>query len=145
MDRLRGVVINRMSTLIEPEAQEWIATLSVSTQHQISEGRKLAIDRLSRRGAITSATKISLAREFNVEGWLKEGCQELVYREAVFSDEEEEAIGPKTACKLYRLRLQGVKHAFNSSYYNHSRVSAETIHKEFEAELKAIRNSGAMN
>jgi len=141
MDRLRKIVMEKMSKLrVIVTAEQWIAVLDMSVLLQLSEARTLAIERLSSYSNTVGVDKILLARRYKVEKWFREGCRELVTRDKCFSDEEEDRLGWKTVSKLYRARDQYLKSRIYRSYeYAYTRDPEADIDKEFEAELRKMR------
>jgi hypothetical protein len=68
MDRLRGIVVERMKVLTVNEPDEWMELLDWSDMHQFSDCRELAIKRLSRYLDRTDGVeKVQLARKYRVE------------------------------------------------------------------------------
>jgi hypothetical protein len=77
--------------MLRGHEQEWINLLNVSDM--LLDVCTLAIERSQEFSDIRGVRKVLLARKYHVEQWLREGFQELVQREEVFSDEEEELFG----------------------------------------------------
>jgi hypothetical protein len=137
----------------EFEKNEWTKVLELSNTHELSEARALAIARLSSLGITGGVAKVQLARKYGVKQWLKEGLQELVQREAFFSDEEEDLLEWKTVSKLYRVRDGYLKSRYSYRIQNPTSRSVfgsleperrdsypnpRPIEMEFEAELREI-------
>ena len=141
MDTLRKIVMEKMSKLrANVTVEEWIAVLDMSVLLQLSDVRAMAIERLSSYGNTIGVDKILMARRYKMEKWFKEGCRELVTRDKCFSDEEEDRLGWKTVSKLYRARDQYLKSRIYRSYeYAYTRDPEADIDKEFEAELRKMR------
>jgi len=139
MDRLRQIVVDRMSAL-GATAEEWTAVLDMSVRQQLLDARTLAIQQLSYYSNIAGVDKILLARKYKVEQWFREGCQELVNRRECFSDEDEDRLGWKTVIKLYRVR--DARYSRSHYGYPESGSYEDPIGEEFEAELKDIGWSG---
>jgi hypothetical protein len=137
MERLQKIVIERMRLLTVDEPDGWTRLLDLSVQHLLSAARALAIERLSQFYSIKEVAKVQLARKYHVVKWLKEGYEELVRREAFFSNEEEELLGSKTIIKLCRVRDGYLKSRHNSIVYHPGPPTM--IEAEFETELEEMR------
>jgi hypothetical protein len=100
MDGVADPVVQRMWD-VNAWRRDWIDLLRLSTDHQLSSARALAIQKISFKGSID---KVVMARKYGVQKWLEEGLQELLRRESPPTDEEDELLGWKTIAKLYRIR-----------------------------------------
>jgi hypothetical protein len=151
MDRLRGIAMEKMRGLTVFEPEEWMKVLDMADMQGLSDARALAIVRLSSLGITGGVAKVQLARKYGVKQWLKEGLQELVQREAFFSDEEEDLLEWKTVSKLYRVRdgylksrnsYRNTRSVFGDlepdSEWRDSYPNPRSIEMEFEAELREI-------
>jgi hypothetical protein len=138
MDRVREIAVERM-TRITAGLTEWMAVLDLSIAHQLLEVRELAMRRLS-TCAETGVSRILLARKYQVDAWMREGCQQLVERRECFSDEEEEELGWKTVSKLYRIRDKRFTDSQHRTYNlgGQSHLVKANIEQEFEAELMGM-------
>ena len=104
MDDLAGIIIEKLSQS-NSNREDWMALLDMSIQHDISESRALAIQKLWALIADGEGTElVLLARRYHVPGWLECGLQALVQREEFFSDEDERQLGWRTIFRLCRLR-----------------------------------------
>lgn len=83
--------------------EEWASVLKLSTMWDFSETRKQAIARLS-TSRMDLLTRVILARQYKVPGWLFSGYEGLVKRKEGITEDEAERLGLSTAIRLYRIR-----------------------------------------
>jgi hypothetical protein len=81
---------------------EWKSVLKLSTMWDFVAIRQSAIDQL--KDQIDSITKIVLARECQVDGWLLAGYEGLVMRAQAISVTEAEVLGLDIAIRLAQVR-----------------------------------------
>lgn len=106
--------------------------LLLSTMWEFDDLRSLAIERMSARGVLTSATKIILGRRYAVNEWFIHGCTELVTRMHGPTAAEMNDVGTDMAERIYKLREARVVAVTRSIMYN----ARERVEGEFRDVLR---------
>ncbi|KAH6908570.1 hypothetical protein BKA70DRAFT_1427153 [Coprinopsis sp. MPI-PUGE-AT-0042] len=82
--------------------EEWISVLKLATIWQMDQIRKVAISRLSRMN-IPPVEKITLAREYHVAAWLRDGITSLAAR-PIKVEEMAMVLGWEMTARIYAIR-----------------------------------------
>ncbi|KAJ3529217.1 hypothetical protein NMY22_g9089 [Coprinellus aureogranulatus] len=139
--------IHSTSTELKFSKSEWLTILTLSTRWHFLEFRKLAIAHLDADMA-DPVEMITVGRREYASKWVKNGYVKLVEKKEAISEEESEAIGYKTAVRLYIVRhelaprLQDGKDGCTKSacaFLGGCNCLTREIEKKFERELQALR------
>jgi hypothetical protein len=77
--------------------------LKVATQWDFSSVRSLAVTKLSNL-LVTSADRVEVGKEFDVQGWLGPAYMDLCIREEPLSLQDGQKLGIGDIIEIYRLR-----------------------------------------
>ena len=92
--------------------EEWTIVLRLSSMWEFFDMRKLAIEELS-RVAMNPMTRISLARQYNIQKWLFAGYEELAKRtEPISIAEAEQLVLEKPFDRTHCDCVEGIRRAF---------------------------------
>ena len=151
MNRVMRIALNALSCVDRARCEEWLAVLSASDtdRDRLREARTLAIQRISATIRSSSAVRgVRLGRRHKIKEWFRNGLEKLVQRGTYFSDEEEEELGLKTTCKLYRIREDHRRKSTNGgNKKSQANVPAaaerviDHIDREFRDELEGMEES----
>lgn len=83
--------------------EAWISVLKVATQWDFSSVRSLAVAKLSNL-LVTSADRVGVGKQFDVQGWLGPAYMDLCIREQPLSLQEGQKLGIDDVIEIYRLR-----------------------------------------
>ena len=114
MNRVMKIAVNALNGFKHTNCEEWIAVLDASDtdRDMLHQARALAIHRIS--ATLRPSSEVRLGKHYKIKEWFRNGLQSLVQRGTYFSDEEEEELGFKTTCKLYRMREDYRRSSMNS-------------------------------
>jgi hypothetical protein len=135
-----------MSEIGPTTCKEWEAVLDVSIKHRpvLSDARTLAILKISNIIRNSGMEGVRLGRQYKVASFFRDGFQKLVQQPTYLTEEEEDRLGFKTTCKLYRLREDYYRsHGFASGKSKAYRARGgelviSAIEKAFSDELEGM-------